>query len=42
MGGFGFASESAADEMILKVIINLTPSDRTTLKVQGPLKDRQK
>ena len=30
-GGFGFASESAADQMILKVIINLTPSDRTTL-----------
>lgn len=41
-GGLGFASGSAADKMILRVIINLTPSDRMTLKVQGPLKDRQK
>ena len=37
-GGLGFAGGSAADNMILRVIINLTPSDRTTLKVQGPLK----
>ena len=41
-GRLGFASKSAADKMILRVIINLTPSDRMTLKVQGPLKDRQK
>ena len=40
-GWLGFASESA-DKMILRVIINLTPSDWMTLKVQGPLKDRQK
>ena len=41
-GVLGFASGSAAVKMILRVIINLTPSDRMTLKVQGPLKDRQK
>ena len=35
-GRLGFASKSAADKMILRVIINLTPSDRMTLKVQGP------
>ena len=35
-GRLGFASKSAADKMILRVIINLTPSDRVTLKVQGP------
>ena len=40
--GLGFASGSAADKTILRLIINLTPSDRMTLKVQGPLKDRQK
>ena len=43
--GLGFASGSAADKVdktILRLIINLTPSDRMTLKVQGPLKDRQK
>ena len=40
--GLGFASGSVADKTILRLIINLTPSDRMTLKVQGPLKDRQK
>ena len=40
--GLGFASGSAADKTILRLIINLTPSDRMTLKLQGPLKGRQK
>ena len=40
-GGWGKGG-GGADKMILRVVINLTPSDRMTLKVQGPLKDRQK
>ena len=40
--GLGFASGSAADKTILRLIINLTPSDRMTLQLQGPLKGGQK
>ena len=40
-GGGGGAVESAVNEMILRVIINLIPY-RITLEVQGPLKSRQK